>query len=577
MVLPEGQSQGGTMDPIQEMEAILKRIYDPGMASAACRRIALLLSDHGGKIIGETPSRFSETDVVLITYADSLNDSGRKPLRVLHEFSRRHLKEGVSAIHFLPFFPFSSDDGFSVIDYMAIDPAVGDWNDVDLFRADFDMMFDYVLNHISAQSPWFKGYLAQDPEFADLALAVDPSEDLSQVTRPRALPLLTEFIKTSGEHVHVWTTFSADQIDLNYQSIDVLLKMLEVVLFYLSKGARLLRLDAVAYLWKQIGTECIHLDQTHDMVRLLRKILDVVKPEAMIITETNVPHTENISYFGNGYDEAQMVYNFTLPPLLLHTFVGEDARELSAWAEGLDAPSEATTFFNFTASHDGIGVRPLEGILSSQQIGRLIDTIQANGGRVSYKQNPDGSRSPYELNITYIDALSRGDGHDAERFLASQAIQVALPGVPGIYIHSLLGSRNWYAGVEQTGRARTINRRKLQVREIESELQDRASFRSKIFFPFCHLLRTRRLQPAFHPSAAFKILNLDRRVFAVQRQSDRQRIVALTNISSTPVSVSLASHSRGHPQTDLLTYRRIVDDRVELGPYQTLWLARARS
>lgn len=563
------------MDPLQDMAAILKRIYDPGKASAAYRRIASRLADYDGKPIGETPSRFSETDVVLITYADSLNDTGQKPLRVLHDFSRRYLKEGFSAIHFLPFFPFSSDDGFSVIDYMTIDPAVGDWDDVDLFRADFDMMFDYVLNHISAQSRWFQGYLAQDPEFADLALAADPGEDLSRVTRPRALPLLTEFTKTNGEHVHLWTTFSADQIDLNYQSIDVLLKMLEVLLFYISKGARLLRLDAVAYLWKQIGTSCIHLDQTHDVVRLMRKILDVVKPEAMIITETNVPHTENISYFGNGFDEAQMVYNFTLPPLLLHTFVGEDARELSAWAEGLATPAEATTFFNFTASHDGIGVRPLEGILSSRQIGRLIDIVQNNGGRVSYKQNPDGSRSPYELNITYIDALSRGDGHDAGRFLASQAIQIALPGVPGIYIHSLLGSRNWYAGVEQTGRARTINRRKLQAREIESELQDRASFRSKIFFPFCHLLRTRRSQPAFHPNAAFEILHLDRRVFAVQRASDRQCIVALTNISSTPVSVSLASHGRDDAQTDLLTDRRIVGDRVELTPYQTVWLTRA--
>lgn len=562
------------MDPMQEIFAILKRIYDPDTASVACRRIASLLSGYDCKTIGATPSRFSETDVVLITYADSLNDTGRTPLRVLHDFSRRYLKEGFSAIHFLPFFPFSSDDGFSVIDYMAIDPAVGDWNDVDLFRADFDMMFDYVLNHISAQSPWFQGYLAQVPEFADLALAVDPGEDLSQVMRPRALPLLTEFIKTSGEPVHLWTTFSADQIDLNYQSIDVLLTMLEVLLFYMSRGAHLLRLDAVAYLWKQIGTSCIHLDQTHDMVRLLRKILDVVKPEAMIITETNVPHTENISYYGNGYDEAQMVYNFTLPPLLLHTFVGEDARELSAWAEGLDTPSDATTFFNFTASHDGIGVRPLEGILASHQIGRLIETIQTNGGRVSYKQNPDGTRSPYELNITYIDAISRGDGLDAERFLASQAIQLALPGVPGIYIHSLLGSRNWYAGVEQTGRARTINRRKLYVRDVTSELQDPASFRSKIFFPFCHLLRKRRLQPAFHPNAAFEIQHLDRRVFAVQRRSARQRIVALTNICSAPVSVSLASHGRDDARTDLLTDRRIVGDRIELAPYQTVWLTR---
>lgn len=563
------------MGHIEQMLTILNRLYAPDDAAAACKRIESLLSHHGNNDMKASASRFSQTDVVLITYADSLIDTGRVPLRVMGDFARRYLKAGFSAIHFLPFFPYSSDDGFSVIDYLALDPSVGQWDDVVPFSADFDLMFDYVLNHISAKSRWFESYLAQEPPFAKLALAVDPDTDLSQVTRPRALPLLTPFTRSDGETVHLWTTFSQDQIDLNYRSIDILIKMIEVLLFYVEKGARLLRLDAVAYLWKAIGTSCIHLDQTHDVVRLLRKILDAVAPESIIITETNVPHDENVSYFGDGFDEAQMVYNFTLPPLLLHTFLSEDAGEFSQWADTLVTPGNETTFFNFTASHDGIGVRPVEGILSEKQVAQLIQTVRNNGGQVSYKKNPDGSRSPYELNITYVDALWRGDGMDVERFLASQAVQVALPGVPGIYIHSLLGSRNWLEGVAQTGRARTINRQKLQVRPVTAELQNPESFRSRVFHPYIHLLQVRRAQEAFHPNAAFEILRLDRRVIAIERRSPRQRIYALVNISCEPVTVSLVSQSGKERLKELLTDRQVSTDRIDLAPYQTAWLSSA--
>ena len=561
------------MGHFEEMLTILNRLYDPDDAAAACKRIESLLAHHGSKDMETSVSRFSQTDVVLITYADSLIDTGRVPLRVMGDFARRFLKEGFSAIHFLPFFPYSSDDGFSVIDYLDLDPSVGQWDDVVPFSADFDLMFDYVLNHISAKSQWFESYLAQEPPFTELALAVNPGTDLSQVTRPRALPLLTPFTRSDGETVHLWTTFSEDQIDLNYRSIDILIKMIEVLLLYVEKGARLLRLDAVAYLWKEIGTSCIHLDQTHDVVRLLRKILDAVAPESIIITETNVPHDENISYFGDGFDEAQMVYNFTLPPLLLHTFLSEDAGEFSRWADTLETPGSETTFFNFTASHDGIGVRPVEGILSESQVERLIRTVRKNGGQVSYKQNPDGSRSPYELNITYVDALRRDDGMDAERFLASQAVQVALPGVPGIYIHSLLGSCNWLEGVARTGRARTINRQKLQVRPIMDELQNRESFRSRVFHPYIHLLQVRRAQEAFHPNAAFEILRLDRRVIAIKRQSPRQRIYALVNISCETAAVSLVPQSGKERLKELLTGRQVSTDRIDLAPYQTAWLS----
>jgi sucrose phosphorylase len=464
------------------------------------------------------------------------------------------------------------------MDFFAINPQFGSWEDVKAISKDFELMFDYVVNHFSSRSQWFADYLADEPGYEDFAIAVDPATDLSMVTRPRSLPLLSEYKKHDGNKVHLWTTFSADQIDFNFKSLDVLVKMVEVLLFYVQNGAMILRQDAIAYLWKEIGTSCIHLAQTHDMVKLFRAILDIVAPDVMIITETNVPHDENISYFGNGRDEAQMVYNFTLPPLLFYSFVNENCKVLTEWAAGLQLESPSNTFFNFTASHDGIGVRPLEGILPSRELDKLIDVVKANDGQVSYKRNPDGSDSPYELNVTYVDAiLASRDSDNAHRFLAAQAIQYALPGVPATYIHSILGSRNWIAGVNQTGRARTINREQLQVDQVLSELNDPASFRSRIFYPYLDLMKVRRSQKAFHPNAGFEILEIDPQVFAIKRYCEDQTIYALTNISSTETTVSLAGIEISNRMTNLFTAEKIDSKSLTLKPYQYAWLTTENS
>jgi sucrose phosphorylase len=561
------------MQGLGEAKQILERIYGEEKGNRALKRIGALIKNFPVKKSQKT-GYFSQEDVVLITYGDTLNRPGETPLQTLHAFAQKYLKDSISTIHFLPFFPFSSDDGFSVVDFFSINPELGSWEDISRFEENFQLMLDFVINHFSAKSEWFQSYLGGKTGYEEFAIALDPSTDLSMVTRPRSLPLLTEFKKSDGQTVHLWTTFSEDQIDFNYKSLDVLEKMIGALLFYVKQGATILRLDAIAYLWKEIGTNCIHLSQTHDMVKLFRKVLDIVAPDVMLITETNVPHGENISYFGGGRDEAQMVYNFTLPPLLFYTFVKEDAGALSKWARGLQLESGSTTFFNFTASHDGIGVRPLEGILPQNEIDGLAEIVKANGGQVSYKQNPDGSDSPYELNITYIDAiLADKDSNQTQKFLAAQAIQYALPGVPATYVHSLLGSRNWLEGVAQTGRARTVNREKLQIEDVESGLNDADSFRSQIFFPYLNLIKTRKKQAAFHPTAGFEILDVNAKIFAIKRQSDDQTLVALTNISSKPIPVSLQGSGLSGQMTDLLTGAKIKIGSFELKPYQYVWLS----
>jgi len=564
------------MADFDRVKTILTRIYGESEGESALKRIVPLIEK---TMVQKSKGQgyFSQEDVVLITYGDSLLREGEVPLVTLHNFASNYIKDAISTIHCLPFFPYSSDDGFSVMDFLAINPELGSWDDVVTIGQDFQLMFDYVVNHFSSQGEWFQNYLAGKEGYVDFAVEVDPATDLSQVTRPRSLPLLSEYKKHDGSTVHLWTTFSADQIDFDFKSLDVLEKMIEVLFFYVQQGATILRLDAIAYLWKEIGTSCIHLSQTHDMVKLFRALLDLVAPDVIIITETNVPHEENISYFGDGCDEAQMVYNFTLPPLLFYSFLKEDTTVLSQWAKGLDLESESNTFFNFTASHDGIGVRPLEGILPAEEIDSLIEVVKASGGQVSYKRNPDGSDSPYELNLTYVDAiLADAESTRAEKFLASQAIQYVLPGVPATYIHSLLGSRNWLEGVKQTGRARTINRAKLDIEAVVSELNDPGSFRAKVFFPYIDLIKTRQKQEAFHPNAAFEILGVDPRLFAIKRSSQNQSIHALTNVSSEEVPVFLSEYGAPRRMLDLITGETVKADSLTLRPYQYVWLSATR-
>lgn len=563
------------------MKSILYRIYGREKGDRAFVRLSAVLDAFSFESSSGEKDLFSEADTILITYGDSLLKTSEKPLRTLHRFASDHFQDVFSGIHILPFFPYSSDDGFSVEDFHTVRPELGSWEDIQAVGNGFKLMVDLVANHVSAESRWFQAYLADEKDFRQLAIEVDPTADLSGVIRPRALPLLTAYKKRSGRRVHLWTTFSADQIDLNYQSLDVLESMVRTLLLYVSKGARIIRLDAIAYLWKQIGTPCIHLPQTHDLVRLFRRILDLKAPGVMLVTETNVPHAENISYFGNGADEAQMVYNFSLPPLLLYSLATGSARIFSDWARNLTTPTERTTFFNFTASHDGIGVRPLEGIVASSQIAWLADRILANGGQVSERRNPDGSNSPYELNITYLDALkdpaSPEDPMHIPRFLASQAVPLAIAGVPGIYIHSIVGSQNWTEGVRLTGRARTINRARLSVEAVGKELADRRSLRARIFYPYLKMIRIRTRQPAFHPAAGMRILNLDDRVFAVKRFCPKQTLVAMTNFSADTLTVTLPAGKETDFVCDLISGKRFGSGSIPLAAYQTAWLISASS
>ena len=560
------------------IQKLLQMVY-PNRSMELVPKIAALMEQHSDLPGKDSPAEqlWSERDVVLITYGDQVSEPDRPTLATLDRFlSEYELDQAFSIVHFLPFCPYSSDDGFSVIDFRQIDERLGDWSDLRQIARRTDLMYDLVLNHVSQHSEWFQKFLAGDSRFSNWFHVVDPAEDLSQVTRPRSHPLLTPFQTSQGQR-HIWTTFSDDQIDLNYGEPAVLLEMLDILLTYVARGARVIRLDAIAFLWKEIGTTCLHLKQTHAVVKLCRAVLDEVAPHVLLLTETNVPHIENVSYFGDG-DEAHMVYNFSLPPLLFDACVNEDATPLKTWLSGLESPTPGTTWFNFTASHDGIGVRPLEGLVDDARFERLTESTRERGGLVSMRRLADGSQRPYELNITWCDAMRTPggeDGHHLRRMLASQAFMLALQGVPAVYFHSLTGTPNDRAGVEQSGHARRINRRKFDFGELAGLLASNEE-QSAIFNGYRKLLMLRRQQPAFHPDSLQRVIDVsDPALVAFERDDRRsgQRLLVVANFAGSPREFSVADSGPFASCRDLLDDTRFTAGSITLGPCQIRWLA----
>ena len=490
--------------------------------------------------------RFTQKDIVLITYGDMLRgEENRSTLATLTEVidNLPGLKNLINTIHILPFFPYSSDRGFSILDFNIVNPKLGSWKDIEGLGQNFQLMFDAVFNHVSAQSMSFQELLNGNPDYKDVFTVYTSPDELTTeqrqiIVRPRTSDILSKYQSIDGP-IWVWTTFSPDQIDLNYRNPSVLIGAIETLLLYIRHGANIIRLDAVTYLWDEPGTTGANLEQTHEIIKLFRDILNVVAPSVALITETNIPHKDNVSYFGSGFDEAQMVYNFALPPLVLYTFYKEDAAALSQWAKDLQYPSSSATFFNILDSHDGVGLMGVKNILSKEEIAFIIQKAKERGAFISYKTGDDGKEEPYEINTTWFSALDRDNDREdvtfqVKRFIASRSIALVLRGVPGIYIHGLIGTRNDVETVLKTKSKRDINRQAIDQRDLLEALKDRNSTLYNIVSQLARLLEIRVRQSAFHPNGEQRILMLSPDVFTVLRISPEcdEHILTLTNITS---------------------------------------------
>ncbi|MGS2720220.1 sugar phosphorylase [Paraglaciecola aestuariivivens] len=526
-------------------------------------------------------NNWSQQDIMLITYGDSIEQENQKPLHCLHEFLTQYCKDTINSVHILPFFPYSSDDGFSVIDYSSVNEALGNWDDISAITQDYRVMTDLVINHCSTRSAWFQNFIKAQGTGSDFFYTADPNQDLSQVVRPRTSELL-RLTQTQDGEKYVWCTFSHDQVDFDFRNPDVLQTFVSIIRQYLDTGIRIFRLDAVAFLWKIPGTSCINLGQTHEIIRLLRTLIEHSVDDAIIITETNIPNRQNLTYFGNA-NEAHGIYNFSLPPLLVNTLVTGNCKHLKAWLGSMPPAQNGTFFFNFIASHDGIGLRPAEGLLEDAELTTLVNTMQNFGGRISWRQSETGEQKAYEINIALVDALQGTvlgpDKWTIERFICAHSIMLALEGIPGIYIHSLLATNNDYQRLKNTSHNRAINRHKWQFHELQELLAQPTSQHAIVLSKLKLLINIRKMQPAFHPNATQFTLQLGEQIFGFWRQSlDRkQSIFCISNITSENQMIRLTDLNLiGTDQWyDLISKQSInlQDNQCELSPYQSMWIS----
>ena len=518
----------------------------------------------------------SEKTSLVISYGDNIYSSQSSSMKIFQKFFQKNLEKLFDTIHFLPFYPSSSDSGFAVKDHYQIDRKIGNWSDLKKISKSKKIMADVVINHASARGLWFKNFLKRKKPGKDYFLTVNSKFNTSKVVRPRDHKLLKK-IKIFEKNDYLWRTFSPDQIDLNFKNPSVLLRFIKIIIYLINNGVTIFRLDAIAYLWKQNGTKCINLSQTHEIIKLLRVVTSLLNVQTLIITETNLPEKENLSYFGKN-NEANWVYNFSLPPLLIHAFLFENSSYLNQWSRKLPSTKHGNCYLNFIASHDGIGIRPTEGILNEKTLSSFLKRLKKNGSKFSYRKVQNKSKKVYEANITVFDALRKSDFDPKglfflERYISAHAIMVSFEGIPAVYFNSLFGKSNDEAKYIITGNNRDVNRYKWNFNNITTKLRDKKSKQSIFYRNIGALLEIKRKQKAFHPNASRININLGPKIFCFKRISKdkKQSIICMTNLSS---KIQTPNFKKIGNYRDLLNSNLKFREGTALilKPFQTVWL-----
>ena len=521
--------------------------------------------------------KLSEKTTVLICYGDSLlNGNKEKTIKIFRKFYKKKLDHLFEIIHFLPFYPSSSDSGFAVKDHYQVDKKLGDWSDISKLSKKTNIMADVVINHASSKGLWFKNFLSNKSPGRDYFLTVNNKFDISKVVRPRENKLLKKISIFKKDNL-LWRTFSDDQIDLNFQNPKVLLRFIKIMLNLANHGVTIFRLDAIAYLWKKSGSKCVNLKETHEIIRLLRIVCNSLKSKPIIITETNLPENENLSYFGIRNDESHWIYNFSLPPLLVHSFLFEDSTYLNKWSKNLPQTKIGNNYLNFIASHDGIGMRPVEGYLNKKNLSKFFKRIKKNGGQLSYRKVQNSSKKVYEANITLFNAFQKTDydkkgKYFLERYISAHAIMIAFEGIPAIYFNSIFGTSNDEYKYIISGNKRDLNRYKWNKKKLESLLKDKNSKQNIFYQKIMNLIFIKKQNKAFHPNAKRENLNIGKKIFCFKRTSlDKKQIIYnITNLSSKYQNININNKLRKYKN---LLGKSKMTHRLVLLPFETKWLS----
>ena len=569
-------------------------------------------------------------DVALIAYADSIGGAVGSPLAALRRFVRRYLPAGtINTVHLLPFYPWDTDRGFSVQDYRAVDRRNGTWEEIEALAGEFDhLMVDLVINHASLDNPLVQGALTGDLRYRDFVIRFDDGEqpdasELAALTRPRPDPVLTRYnLVATGGHTRatfdppategapdgeapvgvggwVWTTFSrppnADgsaatrQVDLNFRNPRVLLEMLEVLLCYRGHGADWVRLDAAGYMWKELGTASIHHPNTHRLLQVLRDAL-AGRADLVSVAEVNEPQDTILPYLGSpdAGVESDLVYQFAHFPLAVHALHSGDASHYKRWL-GTQEPFGGRQFITVFGSHDGMGRKPVLGLLPDADLERMVqDLVSGHGALPNYARQGGGGRIIYELCATPWSLINRAGAGEplhlqVDRYVACAALGLVLRGVPAFYINGLLGVPN-RLDPGQLDENRSINREQFDEAALYAELDDRGGQMALVLERLLHLIAVRAAEPAFDAGGPpLHVLDTPPAVIAVVADGDGRRVVSLTNVSAAPQRFALDSVLfPGHGEVvELITGSARPRSAgamrgLTMAPYEVQWLAGAR-
>lgn len=560
---------------ISEIRNTLKMVYEQDYAKAL-KEIEVLIKKYGASEDLEKTS-FKNSEAFLFAAPNVLQGNAAKPLENLLDFVQGNCKGMFSTLHVLPFCTNAKPNSTAVVNFTVAEPRLGDFTDFTKKKYDFKFMADVELNHISIKSAWLHSYLDDEEGFENLFMPVWQDFDYTSVYSDGHQPYFEQQQKIHhGRPMLLLSTQGEGVVDLNYADYRTFIRVLDVILFYAVKKFDAIRFLDADYIWKDPSFDWEGHLKGHCLLKIIRLVMDIVNPDIALAVANPRKRGTAFSYLGSGRDEMQFIYNEALPALLVHAVLNGNSRRLSRWVLSLETGSTFTSLLNATASYDEIDVKPLEGILPKASIESLARSALENGGQVEYYQREDGIKAPEKLHVGYMDILrKKGDTDDLliKRFMATQAIQAILPGIPAVYLHALVGSVNYIdADISEMPRWVLSTHKSLNINELVDELNNPKSMRAHVFNLYSQMLRIRNQQPAFNPRAGFEVAVIDPSVFTLRRYALKQTIWTFTNTSTGYRRVSLDSLGYFAEFVDLISGKECKSNQIELGPYEYLWL-----
>lgn len=459
-----------------------------------------------------------ENKIMLITYADSMG----KNLKELHEVLNKHYRDAVGGVHILPFFPSSADRGFAPMCYDKVDEAFGDFSDIEAIGKDYYLMFDFMVNHISASSEYFQDFLKnkESSEYKDFFIRYskfwngEPTQeqiDKIYKRKPRAPYIEAEF--ADGSREKIWCTFCEEQIDLDVTTDKTKEFIRHTLKDMCRHGAAVIRLDAFAYAVKKADTSCFFIEP--DIWELLYDIEKIVKEEnAEILPEIHEHYTIPMKIAEKGF----WIYDFALPVLTLHALYNHTGKYLKDWLE--KCPMKQFTTLD---THDGIGIVDVKDLLPDEEIETVKEQMYSQGANVKkiYSSEAYNNLDIYQVNTTYYSALGNND----DAYLLARAIQFFAPGIPQIYYVGMLAGSNDIELMERTKNGRDINRHYYSAEEVEKEQSRPVVQKLK------ELMVLRNTHPAFSLDGIIEV-STDDDLLVITRKYGTESITLKANLST---------------------------------------------